>query len=261
MTQESGECCCMAEFLPCACHSSYLRLWEEALGQYWEKRYYFSPKCCVPEIFTPHAPPVLGYHATKVKKNVRLSWIIQHLGDNPNPKSHLAARKLRVTPQPGIKQIPVAVGKHANSDFQLRQVQHSSASGVEAPFFASPEGVSAWGPRGSLCKEPRGPARAGRRNAEDLWVDFAASWMGIGRSCCRAHPSWKELPADIIHPSSVLSVQIWSQGVLEQHRTYPGKAAGIQGSLSAPWESQALRWGHTALLDFEKARTQVLNSI
>lgn len=27
------------------------------------------------------------------------------------------------------------MGKHANSDFQLRQVQHSSANGVEAPFL------------------------------------------------------------------------------------------------------------------------------
>lgn len=38
-------------------------------------------------------------------------------------------------PQPGINHISVAMVKYANSDFQLRQVQHSSANGAEAPFL------------------------------------------------------------------------------------------------------------------------------
>lgn len=128
--------------------------------------------------------------------------------------------------------------KHANSGFQLRQVQHGSASGVEAPLFDSPKGVTAQGPRGSLCSEPPRPARAGRRSGQDLWVDLAASWMGRVRCCSPACLSRKELTTHIIHPSSVLSVQIRSQGVLEQHRTYHGKAAGILGSLSAPWDDR-----------------------
>lgn len=63
--------------------------------RYWvntEQKDYFSPKCRVPEILTPHAPPILGHHTTKVKENAHLSWIIQHLGDNPNPPGKLTSR-------------------------------------------------------------------------------------------------------------------------------------------------------------------------
>lgn len=80
--------------------------------------------------------------------------------------------------------------------------------------------------------------RAGRRSGQELWVDLAASWMGSVRSCSPACLSWKELTTHIIHPSSVLSVPSQSQGVLGQCRTYHDKAAGTQGSLSAPWRDR-----------------------
>lgn len=57
--------------------------------------------------------------------------------------------------------------KHANCGFQLRQVQHGSASGVEAPLFDSPEGVTdhegpcAWATKPSQGWEKEGTGSLG----------------------------------------------------------------------------------------------------
>lgn len=62
-----------------------------------------GPKCCMPEILTPHAPQILGYHTTEVKS--------ESLLDN-SAAGRAPMEELCVTSQPGIKQIPAAMGEH-----------------------------------------------------------------------------------------------------------------------------------------------------
>lgn len=161
----------------------------------------------VSEILAHGAPQILEYNVTKVKKKKCLSWIIYQLGGSPSSLHTFAYRNLHVTPRPGISHTAGAMLKYANRDFQLRQVQHSSTNGEEAPFLSHLGSDSSKGREG-LCTT-RTRAMKSNQCWEKGWGGsvleyLAASWMASVRFCSRACLSWKELTAGITHPDCPL---------------------------------------------------------
>lgn len=107
MTQESGECCCMAEFLPRAVRGG--------IGSILSKRIASAPNVACLRSYTPHAAPSPGMPHREGKKKPKKCASVSHNsapGSQSKPQSsHLGAGEMSVTPQPGIKQIPAALGK------------------------------------------------------------------------------------------------------------------------------------------------------